>query len=158
MPSQLSNMMAEIESWESATEFGIPEELWAGYQVRTRSDDLYIAVLSAVFDALRVEDEAERKTLLADLAKTLLVYSRSAASKYLGGVDKTLNLLYCAAAFYLAEFPATATLLARQIQNTEDLSDEETFLCGLLSRRLSEENDIDAKLLAGLNSLTCPHR
>ena len=152
MASQLSNMMAEMESWESATEFGIPEELWAGYQVRTRSDDLYIAVLSAVFDALRVEDETARKKLFADLAKTLLIYSRSAASEYLGGVDKTLNLLYCAAAFYLAEFPATASLLARQILNTENLSAEERFLCGFFSRRLNEENEIDSKLLADLNS------
>ena len=152
MASQLSNMMAEMESWESATEFGIPEELWADYQVRTRSDDLYIAVLSAVFNALRIEDETERKKILADLAKTLLIYSRSTASDYLGGVDKTLNLLYCAAAFYLAAFPATATLLARQIQNTEDLPAEEKFLCGFFKRRLNGENEIDSKLLADLNS------
>ena len=69
MASQLSNMMAEMESWESATEFGIPEELWADYQVRTRSDDLCIAVLSAVFNALRIEDETERKKFSLILPK-----------------------------------------------------------------------------------------
>ena len=66
MASQLSNMMSEIESWESATEFGIPEDLWAGYQVRQRSDDLYIAVLSAVFDTLRNDDVDERQQSLSD--------------------------------------------------------------------------------------------
>lgn len=152
MPNQLNKMMAELESWESAAEFGIPEELWAGYQIRTRSDDLYIALLSAVFDTLRDEDEITKKSVLADLAKTLLVYSRGAASKYLHGVDRTLNLLYCAAAFYLADFPATATLLARKINRTESLSTEEQFLCGILGRQLNGDYELDSKLLDDLNT------
>ena len=87
MNEQLKNMMAEIESWESATEFGIPEDMWAGYQVRRRSDDLYIGVLSELFDTLRIEDIDEKNAILPELAKTLLVYSRSSAAKYLSGVS-----------------------------------------------------------------------
>ena len=81
MTSQLRNMMAEIESWESAIEFGIPQDLWVEeYKVRQRSDDLYIAALSAIFDKLRVQASDARKQDLSELAKTLLIYSRSAAS------------------------------------------------------------------------------
>jgi len=152
MNTQLRNMMAEIESWESAAEFGIPEELWAGYQVRNRSDDLYIGVLSTVFDTLRLENIADKQMLLSELAKTLLIYSRSAASKYLEGVDITINLLYCASTFYLAEFPATATFLAKQIVGLENLSIEEQFLYGLLSRQFNNENELEQKLIGKLNS------
>jgi ATP-dependent DNA helicase len=150
--SQLQNMMAEMESWESATEFGIPEDLWASYQVRLRSDDLYIAVLSSLFDALRSTDATDRQQRLSALAKTLLLYSRSAAAKYLEGVDKTLNALYCSAVFYLADFPATATLLAAETDRPHDLLDEEAFLHGLLSRRLSNSGHLEGMLAEILNS------
>ena len=145
-------MMAEIESWESATEFGIPEDLWAHYQVRNRSDDLYIAALAAVFDTLRLADEFDRSEQLGDLAKTLLIYSRSTASKYLKGVDSSVNLLYCASAFYLAGFPATATFVANHINGASDLSKEEKFLTGLLKRNLDDQNDLDAQFLEGLTN------
>ena len=125
MTKQLRQMIAEIESWESATEFGIAEELWAGYQVRNKSDDLYIAVLASVFDVLRLEDPEARNKNLSELAKTLLIYSRSTASQYLQGVDRNINLLYCAATFYLANFPATATLLAGDVENFDNLLIEE---------------------------------
>lgn len=157
MTSQLRNMMAEIESWESATEFGIPQDLWAGYQVRQRSDDLYIAVLSAVFDALRAQDSDARKQNLSELAKTLLIYSRSAASRYLTGIDRSINLLYCAATFYLAGFPATATLVAKQITYAPFLSAEERFLYGLLSRKFSSDNQIEARFINWLGTSNATH-
>ncbi|MFO3289593.1 DEAD/DEAH box helicase [Legionella pneumophila serogroup 1] len=157
MTSQLRNMMAEIESWESAAEFGIPQNLWAGYQVRQRSDDLYIAVLSAIFDVLRGEDSDARKLNLSELAKTLLIYSRSAASKYLTGVDRTINLLYCAATFYLAGFPATATLVVKQISNTSFLSTEEKFLYGLLRRKFNSDNELENQFLTWLSDSNAAH-
>ncbi|WP_156812326.1 hypothetical protein [Legionella tunisiensis] len=137
-------MMAEIESWESAAEFGISQDLWAEYQVRLRSDDLYIAVLSTVFDVLRTKDSDDRKRNLSELAKTLLIYSRSAASKYLTGIDKSINLLYCAATFYLAGFPATATFVVKQI-SCRFVSIEERFLYGLLNRKFNNSNELENK-------------
>ena len=106
-------MMAQMESWEAAAEFGIPEYSWVEYQVLRRSDDLYIACLSSIFDALRLQQKEERESALADIAKILVIYSRSAAARYLSGVEKRLNQLYSASLFYLAGFPATATLLPR---------------------------------------------
>ena len=151
MTNQLRNMMAEIESWESATEFGIPQDLWAGYQVRKLSDDLYIAALSAVFDTLRVQDSDSKKQDLSELAKTLLIYSHSAASEYLTGIDRTINMLYCAATFYLADFPATSTFVTRQITHV-GLSEEENFLYALLSHKFNENTEIESKFLSWLGS------
>ncbi len=152
MTSQLKNMMAEIESWESAAEFGIPQEMWAGYQVRQRSDDLYIAVLSTIFDMLRADDSDVRRQNLSELAKTLLIYSRSAASQYLTGIDRTINLLYCGATFYLAGFPATATLVIKQIVSVQILSTEERFLYGLLIRKFNRDSELEAKFADWLTS------
>ncbi len=150
MNRQLQNMMAEIESWESAIEFGVPEELLANYQVMSRTDDLYIAVLAAVFDTLRIEESVNKHRQLSDLAKTLLVYSRSAATKYLGGIDKKINILYCSAVFYLAEFPATATLLSKEVTNFDNLLQEEIFLYALLSHQLDDKNKLERMLIQQL--------
>lgn len=147
MPNQLSNMMAEIESWESATEFGIPEDLWAGYQVRQRSDDLYIAVLSEVFNSFRIENIDDRRQKLAELANTLLIYSRSSAAQYISGVDRTINLIYCAAAYYIAGFPATASLIAKKVDSLDSLLDEELFLINLLGRNLDLEKEMESNLV-----------
>lgn len=139
-------MMAEIESWEAAAEFGIPEAAWAQYQVRKRADDLYIACLSNIFDVLRLPKSEEQKTELAALAKTLVIYSRSAAARYLSGVERRLNQLYCAALYYLADFPATAMLLTSSLEAVEEILVEESFLHGFLSRRVNKENKLGAML------------
>jgi len=129
--------MAQMESWEAATEFGIPEAEWARYDVRRRTDDVYIACLASVFDALRIEKVDKREAQLAALAKTLVLYSRSSAAKYLSGVERRLNQVYSAALYYLAGLPATAILLARNLDAFEDTVDEESFLYGFLGRRLT---------------------
>ena len=140
-------MMAEIESWESATEFGIPEDLWAGYQVRQRSDDLYIAVLSEVFNTFRIDNIDDQRKQLSELANTLLIYSRSTAAQYISGIDRTINLIYCSAIYYIAGFPATASLIAKKIGLLEYLLKEEIFLLNLLSRNLSVENELELNLI-----------
>lgn len=139
--------MAEMESWEAAVEFGIPESDWARYTVRSRSDDLYIACLSTAFDALRIKEIEQRETTLASIAKVLVVYSRSAAAKYLSGVEKKLNQIYSASLYYLAGFPATATVLTRKLDFHDEISDEESFLLGFLGRQIREDDTLGQSLL-----------
>lgn len=138
--------MAELESWEAAAEFDIPQDMWAGYQVRRRADDLYVASFSAVFDALRLLDKEQQESELASIAKTLVIYSHSAAAKYLNGVERRLNQLYSAALYYLAGQPATASFLAARLEKLEDVLDEESFLLDFLKRKISKENPFSAML------------
>lgn len=128
--------MAQMESWEAATEFGIPEVQWAEYDARRRSDDIYIACLASAFDSLRIEDTEARRKELTALANTLVLYSRSAAAQHLSGVEKSLNQLYSAALYYLAGFPATGILLAREQGVPAEAEPEERFLLGFLRRDL----------------------
>lgn len=144
MNARLRRFMAQMESWETANEFGIPEKDWVNYDVRTRHDDLYVACLCEIFDALRMEDAKKQETALDSLAKILVIYSRSAAAKHLKGVERSLNQLYAAALFYLAGRPASATFLVRQLaQLPDDANDEEAFLHGFLARDVHRNAALD---------------
>lgn len=143
MNNALGNMIAQLESWESAAEFNIPEEEWAGYVVRNRTDDLYISAFSAIFESLREEDANALKSDLRELAKTLLIYSKSAAARYIKGVDPALNLIYAAACFYISDYPATATLILKDVSNSDSLLDEEKFLYTFLLRSISSSNSYE---------------
>ena len=147
MDKQIRELMGQIEAWESAVEFGISEDLWDEYAVRLKSDDLYIAAIAAIFDTLRNENNETKKKELSELAKTLLIFSKSAASSYLKGVEKNLNLLYTSALFYLADYPATATLVAGQVDSEVLLNDAERFLQAFLSRNLADEDELQRLFL-----------
>ena len=146
MNSLLKNLMAQMESWEAANEFGIPEVSWADYDATKRSDDIYISCIACIFDALRIADDKTRISDLDALAKTLVIYSRSAASKHLKGVDRSLNLLYSAAIYYLADQPATATFLGRQVPLGADELEEEYFLRDFLSHRAGQDYPLAKQL------------
>ncbi len=152
MNAVLSNLMAQMESWEAANEFGIPELSWVDYDARKRSDDLYICCLASIFDALRIEDDKVRLSELDALAKTLVIYSRSAAAKYLSGVERSLNQLYSAALYYLADRPATAHFLSRSLVLTEEACEEEHFLCDFLAHNLVADRLLTVELAAFMQS------
>lgn len=144
--------MSQMESWEAANEFGIPAISWADYDARKRSDDLYISCLANIFDALRIADDATRLVELDSLAKTLVIYSRSAAAKYLDGIERTLNQLYSAALYYLADRPATAHFLARGLVLAGEPLEEESFLRDFLAHDLSSTRASTADLGAFMQS------
>ena len=163
MNSLLRNWIAQVESWESASEFGIPRDEWAQYDVIKRNDDVYIASLSSIFDALRVTDIPSRQAELYSLAKTLLVYSRGAAARYLSGIQRDLNQLYSAALFYVAGYPATAIFLTKSLSSSETDVIEEKFLINFLRHDISTSDPLSLQLasfvdghtneLAGLTTL-----
>jgi len=134
MNDEIIELMAKFETWEAANEFGIPEISWGDLDARKRSDDLYIACISQIFETLRDPDSPDRKIALAEIANTLVIYSKSAAARILTGVERGLNQLYCAAVFYLAECPATASLLTRSVEIPEELHENEEFLRTLLCK------------------------
>ncbi len=142
------NLMAQMESWEAANEFGIPAISWADYDARKRSDDLYICCIANIFDALRIAEDKTRLLELDALAKTLVIYSRSAAAKYLSGVERTLNQLYSAALYYLADRPATAHFLARTLKLEGEPLEEELFLRDFLAHDLGRESPLTVELNA----------
>ncbi len=146
MNELLRNMMAQLESWEAATEFGIPEDLWAAYDAKRRTSDIYVACLSAIFDTMREDDDETKSNWYDSIAKTLTIYSRSSAARFLEGFDKNLNQIYSAALYYLADQPATATFLARLTKSDESANEEEIFLRDFFSRKIDQNNPLDQEL------------
>lgn len=145
MSELLLHMMAEFESWEAAAEFNIPQQSWADYTVNDRVDDLYIATFSHIFSTLR-EDSEDKKSNILSCAKTLLVFSKSAASKYISGVEKNRNLLYSAALYYLADQPPTAFLIAKDIDPDIFEIEQEKFLYSFLSRISDEGTELSVEI------------
>ncbi|KQC10223.1 MAG: hypothetical protein APR62_12475 [Smithella sp. SDB] len=146
MNKLLRNWLSQVESWEAAAEFGIPRDEWVKYDIIQRNEDVYIASLSAIFDALRIDDMEQKQSELWSLAKTLLVYSRGAAARYLSGVGRDLNQLYAATLFYIAGYPATATFLARNINDFSTEIAEEEFIHNFLSHDVSSVNSLTRQL------------
>jgi superfamily II DNA/RNA helicase len=144
--------MAKIEAWEAANEFGIPETTWQEYDVRRRSDDLYIAGISSIFDALRRDDPRERSENLAAIARTLVIYSRSAAAKHLSGVERSLNQLYCAALYYISDAPATASLLTRNLYIESEIGEAEFFLRDFLRQARDPRGELGTRYAQFLRS------
>jgi len=153
MNALLQNMIAQLESWEAAVEFGIPENLWAKYDARQRTTDIYTASLSAIFDTIREDDVVVRKTWFDSLAKSFTIYSRSAAIKYIDGFDYNLNQIYCASLYYLADQPATATFLSNTTNAYNTEIEEESFLKNLFSKKLDPSNVLDQELLDALQTV-----
>jgi len=153
MNAYLQNMIAQLESWDAAVEFGIPESLWAGYGARQRTTDIYTASLSAIFDTIREDDAEVRQSWFNSLAKSFTIYSRSAATKYIDGFDYNLNQIYCASLYYLADQPATATFLSNSTGTYNTEVEEELFLKNLFSKKLDPNNVLDHELLEALQSV-----
>lgn len=138
MNSILTNWLAQGESWASAVEFGIPRDEWVNYSVLQRDDDLYTAAFARVFDALRLPEATARIQELASLADALLLFVCSPTSRHVPGVDHGLGRLHAAACAYLAEYAATAELLARHAPSIEHEREEEQFLRMFLMRDLRD--------------------
>lgn len=143
MNPAIVDLMSKIEAWEAANEFGIPETTWQDYDVRGRSDDLYISCISAIFETLRETDASQRQEDLTAIAKTLVIYSRSAAANLLSGVERTLNQLYCAAIYYISDSPATASLLARNLYIEGESNEAEIFLRDFLRQSRKPRGEIE---------------
>jgi superfamily II DNA/RNA helicase len=119
-------MMAQLESWEAA----------------------------AIFDTMRETDDKNRNNWYDSIAKTLTIYSRSSAARFLEGFDKNLNQIYSAALYYLADQPATATFLARLAESDESANEEEIFLKDFFSRKFDQNNTLYQELKSALQDVS----
>ncbi|HVX28345.1 MAG TPA: hypothetical protein VHB70_18505 [Parafilimonas sp.] len=134
---ELNNWIAQSESWQAFIDFNIQSQFRARYEFLNRSDDFYIALVSKLYDLLSDENlnEEERNKDLVSIAKGLEIYSLEIKRDNFRGVNFKRNLLYIAALNYLADFPATAFYLLKQVSEKDFSTSIELLLFLFLSRR-----------------------
>ncbi len=139
--------IAQSESWHTFVDFQLPIENQADYPFLKQPQDFYISTFGKMFDVINEEEPSEdRKNQLLAIAKGLEIYSLRETAKEFHGVNRPKNMLYVAALYYLADYTASAYILAR-LFSTNDYGDSiDRFLSSFLRRDLGESNPLTVLL------------
>ncbi len=137
----LQNWIAQSESWQAFKDFSLPEDNRADYGFLKRWDDFYISLFSRAFDLLRKDhlNDDDKEDLLA-IAQGLVIFSLEGKREQFTGISYNDNMLYAAALFYLADYPASALLLARKFELDSYSHPIDGFIASFLARVSIPEN------------------
>lgn len=133
--------IAQSESWHTFVDFKLPEEHIARYTFLDRADDFYIALFVKLFDILKEPNFKNNKRDLLAVAKGLEIYSLENTGNKFKGVNYYENILYAASLYYLADYSASAWLLANLFLSEEYTLDIDKFIWCFLSRNLQVDNN-----------------
>lgn len=120
MAGLLSQWIKDSEKFEMQRSYRVLDQ--DNYAFLNRQADFYITLLNRMFFLLEeVEDTnyAARTEDLLEVAKGLAIYSDKDTQELFEHIDKRENMLYVAAAYYLAGYEAIASLLLRDCLLTE---------------------------------------
>jgi len=151
MYEKLNLWIAQSASWQSYIDFSLPKEARSKYQFTERYDDFYISLLSNAYDVLESNTISANKEKLFEIARGLEIYSLEGKSNFFQGVNPHKNILYAASLYYLADYSASAILLAQLFSIEDYSSDIESFISGFLRRKLTE-NSYSQKLMDFIRS------
>lgn len=137
----LRQWIAQSESWHTFMDFQLPIENIAKYNFLERKDDFYISLFSKMMDLME-EDLVfvDKKIDILALAKGLEIYSLKSTSKEFQGIDFKKNMLNVSALYYLADYTASAYILANLINLENYETEQEQFLSQFLRRKLNKSN------------------
>lgn len=139
--------IAQSESWHTFVDFQLPIENQADYPFLKQPDDFYISVFGKMFDVVSEEEPSEdRQNQLLAVAKGLEIYSLRETAKEFHGVNQAKNMLYVAALYYLADYTASAYILARLFSTSDYGETIDRFLSSFLRRDLDESNPLTVLL------------
>ena len=145
MGSNLKKWIAESESWQSFLEYKVDRENMPDYEFIERSDDMYISLISGFFELINQEDPTKSDTWFS-YAKGLEIYSLEIPKRHFSGVNFNKNLLYVATLYYLADYTAIASIIAKLINPQEIGSEIESFNYKLLAKQKSSYYPLSKKL------------
>lgn len=120
MAGLLSQWIKDSEKFEMQRSYRVLDQ--DNYAFLNRQADFYITLLNKMFFLLEeVEDGnyAARMEEILEVAKGLAIYSDRDTQELFEHIDKRENMLYVAAAYYLAGYEAIASLLLKDCQLTE---------------------------------------
>lgn len=135
MKDSLKLWIAQSESWQNYINFDLPPETIARYPFLERFDDFYISLFGRAMELLDKEYSDTNKNELYSVGKGLEIFSKKKTENYFTGINREENLLYASALYYLADFPASAFLLAGIIKY-EDYSEINNFMSSFFRRNI----------------------
>lgn len=128
-------------------DFKLPIENQANYPFLRQPQDFYISVFGNMFDLLSASTPVEeRKESLLAIAKGLEIYSLRETANAFHGVNIPKNMLYVAALYYLADYAASACILARMFPIDVYATAIDRFVSSFLRRELGDSNRLTDKL------------
>ena len=105
------------------------------YPFVNNGENFYISLLNRMFFTMRNRemDTEEKKDILLQIVKGLLVYSEEATAKNFDGVNHNNNLLYIAAIYYLCEYNALSQLYIWKAQEYEFENESAQLLYSIMA-------------------------
>lgn len=142
---QLNYWIAESGSWQSFIDFHLPDDARAKYRFYPRYDDFYLSLMSRAIELLKDKENLENNEELLSVAKGLEIFSLKEKRKYFKGINYSNNALFAAGLYYLANYSASAWILAK-IYPSRDYNDIDEFVSNFLKRKLNTKNELDSFL------------
>jgi len=139
---QLNLWIAQSESWQAFKDFNLPEDDRVNYSFLQVWDDFYITLFCRAFEVMsKNEWSKEQKQNMLALGQGLVIYSLEGKRESFRGITYHDNMLYAAAMYHLADYPASALLLARKFKQEDYHSAMDKFIAGFLTRNIPNQNE-----------------
>lgn len=135
--SKLKNWIAQSESWETFKELNLGKDKMAEYTFLEYTEDFYISAFNKLFDLLDTKDI--NKGDLLSIAKALEIFSLENTRYEFQGVNFAENMLFSSGLYYLADFAASAYILANLFSINEYKSEIGKFISSFLRRDFEVE-------------------
>lgn len=119
MADTLQQWINDASAYELLNTYRIEQQML--YPFVNNGEAFYVSLLNRLFFTMRNRelDLEDKKDLLLQIVKGLLVYSEETTAENFHGVNRNNNLLYIAAIFYLCEYNALAQLFMWRTRNYE---------------------------------------
>ena len=140
---RLAYWVAQSKSWHTFKEFKLPVEQRAEYPFLGQPKDFYITLFGKMFDLITGNLSAQNMTMsdvknqMLEIAKGLEIYSLEETRSEFEGVEFSKNMLYVSALYYLADYPASAYILAKLFSPSAYEEEIDKFISAFLRRDLN---------------------
>ncbi|AEJ40794.1 SKI2-family helicase [Sulfobacillus acidophilus TPY] len=140
--SKLAYWVAQSKSWHTFKEFKLSIENQADYPFLGHPKDFYITLFGKMFELIHKDPSEENAALnriknqMLQIAKGMEIYSLKETRSEFQGVDFSRNMLYVASLYYLADYPASAYILAKLFPPTVYEGEVDQFISSFLCRDL----------------------
>lgn len=119
MADTLQQWINDASAYELLNTYRIEQQQL--YPFVNNGEDFYISLLNRMFFTMRNREmkSEEKKGVLLQIVKGLLIYSEETTAENFTGVNRNNNLLYIAAIYYLCEYNALSQLFMWRAQKYE---------------------------------------